>query len=325
MTDTPPTRRALLLGASAAAGTWTLGCTGLFGSGSLPELANLDREPILDPNGDRRPGRGRVKQLPRNFTWVRDRFDGLDRESALYTPPNARGRAPLLVGIHGSSGTSEHMFKSCGLGHTTDDHGWFGLFPETDVNARTDPRPDWTDLRYLSAVIDRVVAEHPIDPERVWVVGFSAGGQKAYRLAAWRSDRVAAIVACGAPIGFDPPSLHAEWDPAAAKAKPVSILHVHGARDTKIPPQGGPVDDYDGITRLSVEDALERFVRNMRAREVDDPRPLAACPRAARTRRWEAAGGWAVHATLDPELGHTWPKYANAAAVEFFRDAPRRS
>lgn len=325
MSSTPPTRRALLLGASATAGAWTLGCAGLTPAAGVPDVANLDREPILDPDAtDRRPTTGRVDKLPRGFSWVRDRFDGLDREAALFTPTDASGKVPLLVGIHGNQGTSEHMFRSCGLGRVANDRGWYGLFPETDTIARTDPRPDWTDIRYLSALLDRVVGEHPIDRSRVWVLGFSSGGQKAYRLATWRSDLVAAIVASGSAIGFDRPELDSEWDPAFADARPVSILHLHGKKDGKVPPEGSPVEGYEGINRLPTHEALQRYATHYRAHEVSDPRPLAACPRAAQTRRWEASGGFAIHASLDPALGHTWPDYANAAAVEFLGSVPLR-
>lgn len=303
--------RRVLVGSAAA---WALGCAG------LPVGRSSDgAPPILDPKGKRRPTTGRVKKLPAGFERLGSTQDGLERESLLYVP--GQRKAPLLIGLHGNEGSSQSMFGNCGLGPVIRERGWFGLFPECDVWAPTDPSPDHGDLRYLSSVLDRVLGDYPIDRSRVWAVGFSGGGMRAYRLAAHRSDRVAAVAACGATIGHTGTDA---WDPRATGAKPVSILHVHGKRDKTVDPKGGPLDGHPGVRRISVVDGLQAWADQVGAREVGDPLAPDRCPSSVGTRRWEAKGGWSIQAVLDPALDHRWAPYMNEALVEFLDEAPRR-
>lgn len=75
--------------------------------------------------------------------------------------------------------------------------------------------------------ITAVLADHPIDPRRVYLTGFSMGGFGAWELAAQRPDLFAAIVpVCG---GGDPS--------AASKLVNMPVWAVHGAQDKAVPPE----------------------------------------------------------------------------------------
>ncbi len=58
---------------------------------------------------------------------------------------------------------------------------------------------DLDDVGFILALVDELVASYSIDPDRVYLTGFSNGGLLAYRLAC-ESDRFAAIAPVGATL-----------------------------------------------------------------------------------------------------------------------------
>lgn len=91
--------------------------------------------------------------------------------------------------------------------------------------------PDVDDVGFISAIIDRAIAEDGADPRRVYVIGVSKGGMMAYRLAVELAPRLAAFctVLAGMPVarGY------------AAPSSPLSALVVAGTADPFIPYEGG--------------------------------------------------------------------------------------
>jgi polyhydroxybutyrate depolymerase len=97
--------------------------------------------------------------------------------------------------------------------------GWFGgprvplcppavldRLPAADLDSLPTLQRDgdrWTqgipdDVAFLDAVIARVSREHGVDPERIYVSGFSNGGQMAARMALERPETFAAVALAGA-------------------------------------------------------------------------------------------------------------------------------
>jgi polyhydroxybutyrate depolymerase len=74
------------------------------------------------------------------------------------------------------------------------------------------------DARWLTALLDHLLATEPIDPDRVFVAGFSIGAVMTDKVACQLADRVAAaVVVAGAPwVGAD-----------CAPKQPVSMLIIH--------------------------------------------------------------------------------------------------
>lgn len=274
---------------------------------------------------DRRPTTHRAPTpLPRGFERIRVYRDGLERESLLYVPPGVSEPRPLLVAIHGNNGSAHVMYGRHALADLVRDQGWYGLFPETDVWLPDDPHPDVGDHRYLSQALSEVLESRDVDPRRVFVVGFSGGGKKAYLLAAKSSDRIAGIAVCGSRIGHRSVDEPAGWDPSEQSAKPMSILHIHGRRDTRVNPDGGPDSRHPGMTGVGMIEGLELWASHMGAVEQVQARRPEECPDRVRTRMWSTASGHKLVGVLDPELGHAWPDYMNRAVMRFIRNAPPR-
>ena len=65
--------------------------------------------------------------------------------------------------------------------------GWSDCFASEARVARKD------DVAFIDALIERAIADHGVDPERVYLIGVSRGGHMAYRVAAEIPHRLAAF------------------------------------------------------------------------------------------------------------------------------------
>jgi polyhydroxybutyrate depolymerase len=95
-------------------------------------------------------------------------------------------------------------------------------------------RDDIDDVGFTRAVIDRLARTHDIDPARVFVVGYSNGGQMAMRLAHEVPELIAGATVIAATMPAPDNFLLAGAPPAA-----MPVLLVHGTKDPIISYQGG--------------------------------------------------------------------------------------
>ncbi|UDY34830.1 alpha/beta hydrolase family esterase [Dermatobacter hominis] len=85
------------------------------------------------------------------------------------------------------------------------------------------------DVGFLGRVIDQVVARPDVDPDRLYLTGFSNGGMMVYELACARTEDFAAVAPMAATniTGCTP-------------SRPISLLHMHGDPDPTVPYDGSP-------------------------------------------------------------------------------------
>jgi polyhydroxybutyrate depolymerase len=79
------------------------------------------------------------------------------------------------------------------------------------------------DIDYVEAVIDDISARHPVDPARVYAIGYSLGSMFSYELACHLSSRFAAIASFAGTMPVSPNSCEQEDN--------VPIMHIHGLED----------------------------------------------------------------------------------------------
>jgi polyhydroxybutyrate depolymerase len=79
-------------------------------------------------------------------------------------------------------------------------------------------------------LIDKLVAGYKIDPKKVYVTGISNGAMMAYTLACDLADKIAAIGPVSGTFMMTSP---------CKPVRPVPVLHIHSAVDTKVPFYGG--------------------------------------------------------------------------------------
>lgn len=156
------------------------------------------------------------------------------------------------------------------------------------------------DVGFVDRLIDTLTDSYPIDPERIWVVGYSNGGMMAYRLACELSSKIAAIgVAAG--------SMMVDECPASSS---VSVLHLHGDLDAVVPLMGGTVA---GITFPSADQSIGALA----AANGCTPQEDGICA--------SERGVASVRLVTNPTWGHEWQSEWSALFAEFFAGLPKRN
>jgi predicted esterase len=153
------------------------------------------------------PGDGDIR---RNNAWERDRrwWTELKRRRGelrtpylLYLPQGYEEDSeklwPLVLFLHGSGeiGDDLDMVRRCGLPKLAEEGQSFPFI----LVAPQSQREEWFWLAATQeALLDEVCANHRVDPDRVYVTGFSMGGRGAWMQALENPDRYAAIAPiCG--------------------------------------------------------------------------------------------------------------------------------
>lgn len=149
--------------------------------------------------------------------------DGEQREYFVHVPTGYNGceAFPVVFMLHGSGGNGERFYNISGWKEVGEEENILTVFPSSfvypcifddGVNKRNAEK--WTsydlefcgksepvdDIKFLSAVIDEMSEIFRIDENRVYLAGFSNGGEMAARCAIELSDRLAAVVACAGSL-----------------------------------------------------------------------------------------------------------------------------
>jgi len=184
-------------------------------------------------------------------------YGGRIRSYRLYIPAGlGPNRHELLIGLHWLNGTAAAFEAKSrldggalrnnaviaypqGVGHSWDAGTCCGYATRHHLD----------DVGFALAVVADVQRRVRIDPQRIAVTGFSNGGLLSYRLVCERPDvfRVAVSVA-GDAVG-----------PRCTPSRPVSVLHVHGARDVLIPIAGVKSSDLDPAGFPSAASSAQRI------------------------------------------------------------------
>ena len=111
-------------------------------------------------------------------------------------------------------------------------------------------------LETLDRFIAEAVGAYPVDPQRLFLLGFSQGSMMSYSFALIQPGRVAGVVAQSGYIPLS--SLHAGWkvDESGIMRKP--FLLTHGAHDPIIPVEWGR-QARDTLVRLGAEVEYREF------------------------------------------------------------------
>ena len=189
-------------------------------------------------------------------------FGGRERTYRLYVPAQPAPRAPLLLVLHPAlfDGASMEAITAGGFDRHADEAGALIVYPDgidqhwndgREGIATTAAREHIDDVGFLRALVASLSARYPVDPERVFVAGFSNGGMMTLRLACEATDVFRGFVAAAASLGED---LAGRCHPQPPR--PVAL--IDGTSDGLVPYAGGSVGAF-GITRGRVIGAEATF------------------------------------------------------------------
>lgn len=192
--------------------------------------------------------------------------------------------APLVILLHGGGGSGENMVAQTGFDAVAAREGLIAVYPYGS-SALFDNvlltwnaghccsyamREDVDDVRFVSLLIDALVASGRADPERIYVTGLSNGGMLTHRIGRELPHKVAAIAPVISSIFGD--------EPQPSIAMPTLI--INGADDRVVKPEGGELGVSLGGGAIGGSRTADR----------------AALPIARQGEYWAAVNGCAVHA-----------------------------
>lgn len=242
--------------------------------------------------------------------------------------------APLVVLLHGYTGSGAWLDGYFGMSELADDYGFLLIAPDGMREAGGDRNRFWNgsdaccdfgpsgvdDVSYVLGLVDAVDRQWSVDARRIYLVGHSNGGFMSHRIAYEHPDRIAAIASlAGAAQAGERP----------APGSPVSVLQIHGTADEVIEYGGGEINDarYPGaratVAQWARWNGCERTAQGREARDLDASLPghesgalvyVAGCAPGGEVALWTISSG-----------GHTPPLSESFAAqvVEWLYAHPK--
>lgn len=188
----------------------------------------------VDPSSAGAQAPAAVAQAP--VTTVIPLADG--RSYNLHYEPDNQTPLPLVVALHAANHTAGVFERMSGLTPYADSHG-FVLIYGNGIGGRWNSGTccgayDYDDVDYLRRAVADAATRTPIDPTRVYVIGFSNGAMQAWR------------TVCEAPGVFAAAGVISGALLVPCDQTTVHVYHQHGLQDRTVPLAGGV--GFEGAT-----------------------------------------------------------------------------
>jgi polyhydroxybutyrate depolymerase len=161
---------------------------------------------------------------------------GHDRSYRLYRPAGVPASAPLVVMLHGFSGSAAQAERAYGWDGLADSAKFVVAYPDGLSRAWNvdgegccgrPGREGVDDVAFISAAVADIIKNVSVNAARVYATGISNGGIMSYTLAC--NTGVFAAIGPDAATQLDP----------CRSPHPTSVMHIHGTADPLVPYQGG--------------------------------------------------------------------------------------
>jgi poly(hydroxyalkanoate) depolymerase family esterase len=268
-----------------AQANWPMGDVATtLGRARLPSLG-LDglarvkpRKPLEIPDG--------AQYLSRSYACAAGR-----RSYKLYVPQRQHaGKRPLVVMLHGGTQDADDFAAGTRMNALAEEHGFLVAYPSQCKSANPSLCWNWFkpedqmrgggEPSIIAGITSEIVAEHDIDPQRVFVAGLSAGGAMAGVMAAtypevyaavgvhsglpYRSatDVASAFAAMRGDLGL--PGGQRKAGPASDHALHVRAIIFHGDADHIVHPSNaakiieGHATSGDSVERVKARSSASR-------------------------------------------------------------------
>ena len=234
------------------------------------------------------------------------------------------GRRSVLVVLHGGGGSAAFASRVYGWRELSRETGCLLVFPEAEcgdpdrpAGVRENPRV-WNDggtrsavykrnvddIGYLARVLDAVRDQYPVDPQRIFVTGFSSGGSMSFRVGVELSDQVAAVAPVAGHLCLRDPQ----------PARPLSLFYLIGLDDPLNPFHGGQALSPWGVLRdrPPIMDSIHTWIDLVGASR--EPLTLRDSDGVRWLRFGPGPGGQEVQLCTIEGQGHEWPGATDAAS-----------
>lgn len=202
-------------------------------------------------------------EAPGQFQRVAFQHEAQDHSYWLYVPESAAAATgrPLVLMLHGCTQDAQDFARGTRMNEAAEGAGALVLYPTQDHSANANGCWNWFrpkdqqagsgEPALLLAMVRAVMASHPVDAQRVYVAGLSAGGAMAAVLAEQYPD---VFAAAGVHSGLAPGAAHnmmgalsamnsgaKGWAATSSEqgARPVPLIVLHGDADATVHPRNG--------------------------------------------------------------------------------------
>jgi len=168
-------------------------------------------------------------------------YDGNNREYILYVPENYDdiNSLPVLFNFHGGNGLASDWLSMSDMRSLADTAGCILVYPQALGDPDDDGSFNWLhkgdtdhdDIYFIEAIIDALSSEFLIDNNRIYVCGYSLGGEFTYELLCRLNDRIAAGVAVARTMQ------QYQYDNCSPE-HPTAIMTILGTDDFTSPYEG---------------------------------------------------------------------------------------
>jgi len=263
---------------------------------------------------------------------------GRERTFVEYVPKTLKPGAPLLFVLHPSGGDAAGMrqYSNYEFDELADKHGFLVVYPDGFDNTWNDCRGGSPfsskalkidDVGFIEKLIDYAASTHNIDKKRVFAMGWSNGGQLAYRLALEKPEDFAGVAAISASVPVKQNLDCGQLD------KPIPVMVINGTADPINPYRGGMVN-LGGAQLgnvLSSEDTAKYWAKLLDATGQPETTklPHKGGPTSVTRMSWLKAGKPVVVHYSVPNCGHSMPLSGEdldspVAIWDFFSQLPSR-
>jgi polyhydroxybutyrate depolymerase len=169
--------------------------------------------------------------------------DNRQRQYLIHLPPsfNSLTKLPVIFALHGGGGTYKNTIKFYNLDKLADENNFIIVYPNAVNKAWTMPgitsrrkvsEKNVDDVKFISVLLDSLIANYKVDSLHVFCTGISRGGMFSFYLAYTLSERITAIApVCGGisrTIAGDYSFQH-----------PTPVLMINGTKDPLVSYTGG--------------------------------------------------------------------------------------
>ena len=255
------------------------------------------------------------------------RHGGRQRSYIVHVPPGtASGPRAVLLAFHGGGGNAAGFQQYAELDRVADRERFVVVYPN-GTGLLPNRLLTWNagdgccgyalnnginDVGFVSALLMDLESRTPIDRSRVYATGHSNGGIFAHRLAAERSNLIAAVAPVAGALDLQ----------SFAPARPVPVLQIHSVDDPRALYNGGLGPPFPGtnnrVQHQPVQAGLERWiVANGCSTRPDTAEMKIGTGQTAMRLEWRSCreGATVAHWKLSGS-GHGWPGLADPPGGE---------
>lgn len=273
--------------------------------------------------------------------------DGHQRSYFSYVPKHLKKNPELIIALHGAGMNATKMRQWTGYNLETlaDQYGFIVIYPDGYKGNWNDCRKNSPypaskahidDVGFVETLVSSAASAHAIDTKKVFVFGFSNGGNMAFRLAIEKPQLIAAVCAIGANL----PTVDAlTCEPVGTTSR---VMLVSGTGDPISPYYGGKVSLF-GLKQIgnciSAVDTAEYFLSANNMKNTPEVISLETTNKkgalSVEVQSWRSAGRafvelYSIEAGdhVIPQLYYRFPRLmgktaanfdATVKAVEFFQ------